>query len=118
MKILVCEDDEVVLKVIELALQKESVDVTYVRDGRQAMDLLQGENEFGLIITDIHMPYYNGDDILKLIREVQKKNTPIIMISSDTEEEVISLALKSGVNEFIGKPIDIANLAKRVRKYL
>lgn len=118
MKILVCEDDEVVLKVIELALQKENVEATFVRDGRQAMELLRGPHEFGLIITDIHMPYYNGDDILRLVREEQKKNTPIIMISSDTEEEVISLALKSGVNEFIGKPIDTTNFAKRVRKYL
>jgi DNA-binding response OmpR family regulator len=117
MKVLVCEDDVVVLKVIQVALESEHADVTCVTDGTKALDLLR-QNTFDLIITDIHMPHHNGDEVLNLVREKQKKNTPIIMISSDTEEEVIAMALKLGVNEFIKKPIDANALKKKVKKFL
>lgn len=117
MKILVCEDDLVVLKVIQTALEGEPVEVTAVKDGIRALEQLR-ENTFDLIITDIHMPHHNGDEVLKLVREEQKKNTPIIMISSDTEEELIALALKQGVNEFIKKPIDATSLRKKLKKFL
>jgi DNA-binding response OmpR family regulator len=118
MKILVCEDDEVVLKVIQIALQTYNTEATYCKDGRQALEHLRAGSHFDLVITDIHMPYHNGDEILALIREEQKKTTPIIMISSDTEEEVIALALKSGVTAFIEKPLDPKKLNKLLKKFL
>jgi CheY-like chemotaxis protein len=118
MKILICEDQEVERKVIELALAGHEAEVVAVNDGRKALALLQEPNDFDLIITDIHMPYHNGDEILHLVREEQKRKIPIIMISSDDEEEVIKLALKLGVNEFLDKPIDPAKVRKAVAKYL
>lgn len=118
MKILVCEDDEVVLKVIQVALENKAVQVVYVRDGRKALDHLNKDHDFDLIITDIHMPYHNGDEILRVLRQDLKKNTPLIMISSDTDEDVIALALKSGVNEFVEKPIDVDKLNKTLKKFI
>lgn len=116
MRILVCDDEEIVLKAIEVAL-KDKAEIVLARDGRQALELLKGETYFDLIITDIHMPHYNGDDVLKLVREDQKKNTPIVMLSSDGEEEVIALALKQGVNDFIVKPVDSVKLMKTIGKF-
>lgn len=118
MKVLVCEDDEVVLKLIQLTLQNENFEVFLASDGRQALQYLKGTLEFDLIITDIHMPYHNGDDVLQLVRQEQQKNTPIIMLSSDRAEEVIALALKLGVNDFMVKPIDSFTLLKKVKKVL
>lgn len=117
MKVLVCEDDVVVLKVIQVALEKENAQTVCVADGRKALQQLR-ENTFDLIITDIHMPYNNGDEILQLVRVEQNKNTPVIMISSDTEEEVIKLALKQGVNEFVKKPVDADKLQKLIKKFV
>jgi DNA-binding response OmpR family regulator len=117
MKVLVCDDEEVVLKVVQVALKDQNADVTLARDGRQALQLLKGD-PYDLIITDIHMPHYNGDDVLKLVREEQKRDTPIVMLSSDGEEEVIALALKQGVNDFIVKPIDSQKLLKKIRRFL
>ena len=118
MNILVCEDNEVERKVIEMALAgHHHVNVHYARDGRKALQLLSS-TEFDLIITDIHMPYHNGDEILDFIRQQQKLDTPIVMISSDRQEEVIKLALKLGVNEFIEKPIDPDSVKKKIMKFL
>ncbi|AYB34418.1 response regulator [Chryseolinea soli] len=118
MKILVCEDDAIVLKVVQLALEQEKFEVVLAKDGKQAFQQLQSANDFDLIITDIHMPYRNGDEILKWVREDQQRKTPIIMLSSDGEEEVIKLALKQGINEFLVKPVDAKDLIKKVKKLL
>ncbi|HEY9046397.1 MAG TPA: response regulator [Ohtaekwangia sp.] len=117
-KILVCDDDDAVLKIIQIALRNENMEVLVANDGRKALQYLQENHAFDLVITDIHMPYHNGDEVLKTIREDQKKNTPIIMLSSDGEEEVIALALKLGVNEFITKPVDTDKLIKKIKKLL
>ncbi|MFD0999561.1 PleD family two-component system response regulator [Ohtaekwangia kribbensis] len=116
MKILVCDDDDVVLGIIKLTLQNAGMEPYLAGDGREALRHLREHEHFDLIITDIHMPYHNGDEILKMVREEQQKNTPIIMLSSDGEEEVIALALKLGVNEFITKPLDPAKLLKKIKK--
>lgn len=116
MKILVCEDDSVVVKVIQVALANEKMSGVFVDDGRKALRLLKEPHDFDGIITDIHMPFNNGDEILQLVREEQRSAIPIIMISSDTQEEVIALALKLGVDSFIGKPLDPKELSKIFRK--
>lgn len=118
MKILVCEDDVIVAKVIQVALEPLNVHAYWVKDGDKAFRLLKAENDYDLIITDIHMPHYNGDQILSLVRDEQKKSTPIIMISSDDAEEAINLALKSGVNDYMVKPVNPDLLAKKVKKLL
>lgn len=118
MKVLICEDNEVEMKVLQVALEGEDVQIFLASDGRKAMKHLEEQEGFDLIITDIHMPYYNGDDILNLVRQHQGKETPIVMISSDRQEEVIKLALKLGVNEFIEKPIDPAKVKKAIKKFL
>ncbi|MEJ0056018.1 MAG: response regulator [Bacteroidota bacterium] len=117
MKVLICEDDQVVSTLLVVILKKKNIVPVCVSDGRQALRQLR-ENSFDLIITDIHMPYHNGDEILSLVRNEQGKKTPIIMMSSDTEEEVIDLALKLGVNAFVKKPLKEAEVEKVIRKFL
>ena len=117
-RILICDDDDLVARTISFKLTEDKLgEVMVARDGLQALKLLR-EQEFDLVITDIHMPYHNGEEILNLIRVEQKKNTPIVMISSDGEEEVIALAKKLGVNEFITKPVKPKAVAKMVKRLL
>ncbi len=118
MKILVCEDDDVVVKLVEVALSNENVALTITRHGQDAIDLLEGGQVFDLILTDLHMPHRNGDDILHVVRQDLKLTTPIIMLSSDGEEEVIDLALRLGTNDFIVKPLTVDKILKKVKKYL
>ena len=117
MKALICDDDPIVLKVIQIALQEEGLDTTTARDGDEALPLLDSIPRFDLLVTDIHMPYYNGDIILQAVRE-KDKTIPIIMISSDADEDVIKMALKLGVSEFLSKPVDPNTLKSKVRKVL
>lgn len=118
MKILICDDDEMIIRQILFVLDQDNLkDVTITRDGFQAMKQLR-EQEFDLVITDLHMPHHNGDEILNLIRIVQKRTTPIIMVSSDAEKEIRALAKKEGVSEFIEKPIKLKEFSKIVKRLL
>lgn len=118
MRVLVCDDDDMVTKVVQIALQTRGIDVTICHNGQQAIDRLEKGEQFDLICTDLHMPHKNGDDILRVVREDLKSQTPIVMFSSDGEEEVISLALKLGINDYIVKPITVDSFLKKIRKYL
>jgi DNA-binding response OmpR family regulator len=105
MKTLICDDDAVLLRMMELSLKEQNLgEIVAAKNGREALELLRNQS-FDLVVTDIHMPYNNGEDILNLIRKEQQKSTPIIMISSDGDEDVIALAKKQGVNEFVKKPL-------------
>lgn len=115
MKSLVCEDDKVVLKVIEVAMAEEGIEATLVNNGQKALDLL-AQNDYDFIVTDIHMPYVNGDAVLDFVHKEQGKKTPVIMISSDSQEEVVTMALNSGVHAFVSKPVSVERLRKVIRE--
>ncbi|HEY8934723.1 MAG TPA: response regulator [Cyclobacteriaceae bacterium] len=118
MKILICEDDEIELRVIRMALEEFNLDVSIARDGNKGLQLLAENPDFDLIITDIHMPFKNGDEILTEVKKPEHKNIPVLMISSDSDEDVIKLALRLGVNEFLAKPITPEMVKKKVKKLL
>lgn len=118
MKVLICEDNAVALKVMEVALQELHLEAVVARDGRKALQILEAEPNFDLVITDIHMPFQNGDEVLSYIREQMGSTTPIIMVSSDADQDVIKMALSSGVNEFVEKPLDPKVLKEKIKKVL
>jgi DNA-binding response OmpR family regulator len=121
MRILICDDDAVLLRMMELNIKEQNLgEVVVAKNGREALAILR-DHHFDLVVTDIHMPYNNGEDILRLIRQEQRRTTPIIMMSSDGDEDVIAHAKKQGVNEFVKKPIksvEVSALMEAVARQL
>ena len=118
MQILICDDDETMVSMVRFKLSRENLgEVTKAMDGREAMALLQ-TNDYDLIITDIHMPFHSGLEILTHVRQDLKKNTPIIVISAEGLENTVLQAFELGANDFITKPFSPAELAVRVRRIL
>ncbi|RAV98464.1 response regulator [Pseudochryseolinea flava] len=115
MKALVCDDDIACLRIIQKKLESENLIVFTAKDGEEGLRKLK-EFDFDIVITDIHMPFHSGDELVSFIREKQKKATPIIMLSADGEEEIIALAFQQGVDAFIKKPVKPDDLIRTVRK--
>ncbi len=113
MKVLVCEDDPVVLKTMEVALRLEGAEVQLANNGEKALSFLASE-QYDLVFSDIHMPYATGADVLEYVK-AHKISTPVVIISSDNEEEVVAMAKKMGVHTFLSKPIDVEKVRKIVR---
>ena len=118
MKILICDDDPALVSLIRFQLQDENIGELFIAtNGEQAMKLAD-DHAFDLLITDIHMPYYNGDDVMHLLKKKSKGQVKVIMMSADDEEEVKNLAKKQGVLHFFSKPFDVGVLVKIVKRLL
>lgn len=116
MKILVAEDEPLMLMAIEAKLKNLGFEVVAVSDGQQALKVLETYQP-DLIITDILMPYTSG---LELIGIVKSKNTklPIIVLSGLGEEEIVLEAFNLGADDFLTKPFKPIDLELRVKRLL
>lgn len=115
MKILVAEDEPMLLKTIELKLKKEGYEVIALPDGRDALAQLEKEMP-DLIITDIMMPYVSGLEIINFVRQKMNMKTPIIMLSAMEQEKVVMEAFELGADDYITKPFSLNELAIRVKR--
>ena len=118
MKILLCDDDETLTSLVRFRLKRENLgEVITASDGREGKRLLE-ENDFDLIITDIHMPFHSGLEITTFVRQKQHKKTPIIVLSAEGLENTVLQAFEIGANDFITKPFSPAELVVRVKRII
>lgn len=116
-KILVAEDERMLLKTMSFFLEKKGFVVVPATDGDMAISLLRKE-PFDLVITDINMPYASGMEILHLIRDELKLLTPVIVLTSVGLESTALNAFDLGASEFITKPFSLPVLAARIENLL
>jgi DNA-binding response OmpR family regulator len=116
MKILICDDDPAVVSVIRFKLVREELgDFIVATDGREALSLLN-DNSFDLILTDIHMPYHSGLELVTYVRQTLKQSTPILILSTEGLEETVLQAFELGADDYVSKPFSLPELALRVKR--
>jgi len=117
MKILVAEDEMIVLRTIDLRLKKDGYEVFVAEDGKKAMEHLDSFCP-DLIITDIMMPYVSGLEIIGQVRKGGGKRIPIIILSAMGQEDVVLEAFQLGADDYITKPFSPNELSVRVKRFL
>jgi DNA-binding response OmpR family regulator len=115
MKILVAEDEPIMLKTIELRLKKDGHQVIVTDNGMDAMKQIDAELP-DLIITDIMMPYSSGLEIIGKVRSLEGKKIPIIVLSAMGQENVVLEAFNLGADDYITKPFSPNELSIRVKR--
>ena len=115
-KILVAEDDRMLLKSIAFKLEKEGYDVVTASDGRQAVELLEQENP-DLVVSDIMMPYLNGLEVIPYVK-AHSENIAMIMLTSIGLEDTVVKAFELGADDFMTKPFNLGELLIRIRRQL
>lgn len=115
MKILICEDEEIMLTALEFRLKKQGFEVIRAEDGQVAIDKIRVEDP-DLIIADIMMPHVSGLELITFVRQDLRKETPIIVISALELDEVVLEASKLGANDFISKPFKPIELILRIKR--
>jgi DNA-binding response OmpR family regulator len=113
MKILVIEDEPKVASFIKQGLEEQSNNVTVAYDGFFGHKLAT-ENEFDVILLDLMIPYINGLDLCKKLREEGIK-TPILMLTAlgTTDDKVTGL--ETGADDYMVKPFEFKELVARIR---
>lgn len=114
-KILIAEDDVLMIKILEFILKKEGYQVTSCKDGLSAIDKIPVLLP-DLIITDIMLPFRSGLEIINFTKETYE-NIPIIVVSALGEEEgTVVEAFNLGADDFVSKPFNPNELLLRVKR--
>lgn len=115
MKILVVDDEELLVKGIRFNLQNDGYEVITGCDGIEALQLAQTQQP-DLIILDIMMPNMDGLQACAKIREFS--DVPIIMLTAKTEDIDKLMGFEQGADDYLTKPFNILELKARVRALL
>jgi len=116
-RILVAEDNKLILETIALSLKREGYEIIKALDGKECLKILEN-TEVDLLITDLYMPCVNGHEVISVLRDERKKNTPILVLSAAGAEANVLKAFELGADDFMVKPFSLVELNVRVRKLL
>ena len=115
MRILVVDDELLLVKGMKFNLENEGYTVETAYDGATAIDMAK-TGDFDLIILDLMMPQVDGLTACMRIREFS--NVPIIMLTARSEDADKIIGLESGADDYITKPFNILELKARIRALL
>ena len=114
-KILVVDDEKVLVKGIKFNLENEGYEVTTGSDGEEAVELAR-EGNFDLILLDLMMPKIDGLQACMRIREFS--TVPIIMLTAKSEDADKLMGFECGADDYVTKPFNILELKARIRALL
>jgi len=111
-KVLVVDDEKLIVKGIRFSLEQDGMEVTCAYDGEEALHLAQ-ENKFDMILLDIMLPKMNGFEVCQAIREFS--NMPIVMLTAKGDDMDKILGLEYGADDYITKPFNILEVKARIK---
>ena len=114
-KILIVDDEKLLVKGIKFNLENEGYEVDAVYNGEDALALAQ-ENDYDMIILDLMLPKMDGLEVCRRIREFSK--VPIVMLTAKSEDTDKLLGFEYGADDYIAKPFNVLELKARIRAIL
>lgn len=114
-KILIAEDDEDIIGLLKLYLEKDGYELILANDGEEAFAKVL-QNDISLAILDIMMPKMNGYELTKKLREVTQ--IPILILSAKNQDSEKILGLDLGADDYLTKPFNPLEVLARVRSLL
>lgn len=115
-RILVADDDDLVRQLLTRYLTGQGMEVDTARDGQEALELFS-RHPFDLVISDLRMSGIDGLQLLHAIKGLNPR-VPFIFISGYGDIPTVVETLKAGADNFLGKPLEMAELAKVVKQAL
>ncbi|GGH69599.1 response regulator transcription factor [Phaeocystidibacter marisrubri] len=116
-RILLVDDEPILLKAVEFKLKKEGMDVTTATNGEMAIELLTGGGRYDIVISDVMMPGLGGMELLRQVKESQPDTKVLLLTGLKTEDTVVN-AFDLGADDFMTKPFNPKELVLRVKKLL
>lgn len=117
-RILVAEDNALTSEMLRDHLQSVGYSVDCVSDGNQAIEL-GGSGAFQLLLLDVHMPMYDGVEVLRLLRQRLLLNPiKVIALTGDRLATLRTELSRIGVNGYLTKPVELSHLTEEVARVL
>jgi len=118
-KILVVDDSLTVRRMITDMLANSEWEIIEALDGNDGIEKLESNPDIALILSDINMPWMNGLEMVEQIKQKDEfKSVPICMLTTESAPESLEQAKNLGVNAYLVKPIQQAQLLAIVKNFL
>ena len=114
-RILVVDDEKLIVKGIKFSLEQEGWVVDTAYDGEEALNSVKN-NKYDVMILDVMLPKYDGLQVCQLVREFS--NLPIIMLTAKGEDMDKIMGLEYGADDYVTKPFNILELKARIKAIL
>lgn len=111
-KVLVVDDEKLIVKGIKFSLEQDEMEVTTAYDGEEALEIAKN-NEFDIILLDVMLPGLSGFEVCQAIREFS--DVPIIMLTAKGDDMDKILGLEYGADDYITKPFNILEVKARIK---
>ena len=116
MKVLVVEDDSIILEGLKISLEQEGYEVVNASTMKDAFDIVDSVEDINICLLDVMLPDGDGYQICKRVRE--KSQIPILFLTACDDEVHTVLALEQGADDYIAKPFRIRELLARMKAIL
>ena len=114
-RILVVDDEKLIVKGIRFSLQQDGMEVEAAYDGEEALNCIK-EKKFDLVVLDVMLPKMNGLEVCRQVRDFSQ--VPIIMVTAKGEDMDKIMGLEYGADDYIVKPFNILELKARIKAIL
>lgn len=111
-KVLVVDDEKLIVKGIRFSLEQDGMEVDCAYDGQEALDYIS-KNKYDVILLDVMLPVLNGFEVCQQIREFS--NVPVIMLTAKGDDMDKILGLEYGADDYITKPFNILEVKARIK---
>lgn len=111
-RVLVVDDEKLIVKGIRFSLLQDSLEVDCAYDGEEALNMAK-ENDYDLILLDVMLPKMDGFEVCQQIREFS--DVPIIMLTAKGDDMDKILGLDYGADDYITKPFNILEVKARIK---
>ena len=111
-KVLVVDDEKLIVKGIRFSLEEDGMDVECAYDGEEALAMAK-ENQYDIVLLDLMLPKLSGLEVCQQIREFS--NVPIIMLTAKNDDMDKIMGLEYGADDYITKPFNILEVKARIK---
>jgi DNA-binding response OmpR family regulator len=111
-KVLVVDDEKLIVKGIKFSLEQDGMEVDCAYDGEEALEMASSKN-YDIILLDLMLPKLDGYEVCQRIREFSK--TPIIMLTAKGDDMDKILGLEYGADDYMTKPFNILEVKARIK---
>jgi CheY-like chemotaxis protein len=117
-KILVVDDEQDIVNTVQYRLKSCDFNVITAGDGKEGLEKVINEKP-DLVLLDINMPVMDGHEMLERLRSrPDTRNIPVIMLTAYSDRKDISKAADLGIEHYVTKPFDFADLMDKISKAL
>ena len=116
LKILVCDDERHIVRLIQVNLERQGWEVVTAYDGKEGLEKVKSEKP-GLMVLDVMMPYMDGFEVLKSIRkEPETEKLPVIMLTAKAQDKDVFEGYHYGADMYLTKPFNPRELVTFVKR--